>query len=111
MRHYLRVAMNNLRHYLSAVAALLIWGFLPWLLKALSAYSSGEILYFRILFACALLLVIVFGFRRAVLKKDITFLRGLAPAERRRIIITMLSGGALLTGNWLIFIYTVNNIN
>jgi chloramphenicol-sensitive protein RarD len=103
--------MNNLRHYLSAIAAFLIWGFLPWLLKSLGAYTAGAILYFRILFACATLVIIVFGFRRAVWKKDVAWLRSQTSSVRWRKILTMLGGGALLTVNWLIFIYTVNAVN
>jgi chloramphenicol-sensitive protein RarD len=103
--------MSNPKHYLAAIAAFVVWGFLPWLLKALSAYTSGEILYFRILFACALLVVIVFGFRRKIFRKDVAFVTSLAPQKRLTIILTLLAGGALLTVNWLIFIYTVNHIN
>jgi chloramphenicol-sensitive protein RarD len=103
--------MNNLRHYLSAVAAFLIWGFFPWILKSLSDYASGEILYFRILFACSLLLIIVFGFRRSVWKKDVANLMSQAPKFRWLKMSTILGSGALLTVNWLVFIYTVNNVN
>jgi len=103
--------MTNLRHYFSAVAAFVIWGFFPWLLKSLSEYRSGEILYFRILFAAALLLVIVFLFRRQTFKKDIDFIKAQPVGARRRMIVNLLVGGALLTVNWLIFIYTVNEVN
>ena len=103
--------MNNLKHYFSAVAAFTIWGFFPLLLKSLGDYTSGEILYFRILFACGLLLVIVFGFRRSEWRKDVEFIRALPPNQRPLTILTLLFGGALLTVNWLIFIYTVNSVN
>jgi chloramphenicol-sensitive protein RarD len=103
--------MNNLKHYLSAVAAFTIWGFFPLLLKSLSEYTSGQILYFRILFASAVLMVIVFGFRRKALRKDVTYLKGLSSQRRWNTILTLLIGGALLTVNWLVFIYTVNNVN
>jgi len=103
--------MNNLKHYFSAIAAFVIWGFFPWVLKSLSEYASGEILYFRILFAAGLLLVIVFVFRRKVFRKDIEFLTTQPTSVRRMLIVNLLIGGALLTVNWLIFIYTVNEVN
>jgi chloramphenicol-sensitive protein RarD len=103
--------MNNLRHYFSAVAAFTIWGFFPWVLKSLNEYGSGEILYFRILFAAVLLVVIVFGFRRDSFRKDIEILKAQPVGMRRRLIANLLAGGALLTINWLIFIYTVNEVN
>jgi chloramphenicol-sensitive protein RarD len=103
--------MNNLKHYLSAVAAFVIWGFFPLLLKSLSEYTSGQILYFRILFASVVLVVIVSGFRRKALRKDLTYLNGLSTSRRWAVVLTLLAGGALLTVNWLVFIYTVNNIN
>lgn len=103
--------MNNLRHYFSAIAAFTIWGFFPWVLKSLSDYGSGEILYFRILFAAAILLVIVLFLRNKALRKDMVILKGLPSGQRSRIIVNMLTGGALLTINWLIFIYTVNEVN
>lgn len=108
---YLRVAMNNLKHYLSAVAAFTIWGFFPWLLKSLSDYSAGEILYFRILFASVLLVVIVMVIRRRIFQKDFVYMRALPSVKRMKTIAGLLAGGALLTINWLIFIYTVNNVN
>jgi len=103
--------MNNLRHYLSAVAAFTVWGFFPWVLKSLSEYASGEILYFRILFAAAILLVIVFGFRRNTYRSDIQYLKSQLRNARLNLILNLLAGGVLLTINWLIFIYTVNEVN
>jgi chloramphenicol-sensitive protein RarD len=80
-------------------------------LKSLSDYGSGQILYFRILFAVAILIVIVFGFRRATFQADLRFLQNQVADVRRGLIFNMLAGGALLTVNWLIFIYTVNEVN
>ncbi|HEY9007371.1 MAG TPA: EamA family transporter [Ohtaekwangia sp.] len=104
--------MNSSRnHYLAAIAAFAIWGFFSIPLRALKAYSAGEILYFRILFSSLVLLVIVFGFKRNDLRKDIAFIQSFTPAKRRNVVLLTLSGGALLTVNWLTFIYIVNHIN
>ncbi|HMG89382.1 MAG TPA: EamA family transporter [Chryseolinea sp.] len=103
--------MNNARHYFAGIAAFIIWGFFALPLRAISDYSTGAILYFRIFFSCVVLLVIIFGFKRADLKKDLAVLRSLSPSDRKTTILLTMAGGALLIVNWLTFIYIVNNIN
>lgn len=99
------------KHYAAAISAFVIWGFFPILLKALSDYSAGEILYFRILFSALILLIIVFGFRRKHIAKDWGYFRSFPPTKKKEVIFLTLAGGTLLTINWLTFIYIVNNIN
>ncbi|MFM7430579.1 MAG: hypothetical protein ACKO1F_11840 [Flammeovirgaceae bacterium] len=55
------------KHYASAIAAFLVWGFFPPVLRTVSTHPAGEILYFRILFSLAILIVILAAFMR---KKD-----------------------------------------
>ena len=102
--------MEKRKYYAAAVAAFVIWGFFSIPLRALAAYSSGEILYFRILFSLGVLLSIL-PFRTGAMKSDWRTLMSLAAPERRNVILLTLAGGALLTVNWLTFIYIVNNIN
>ena len=103
--------MNSRKHYLAAIAAFAIWGFFSIPLRAVSNYGVGEILYFRILFSALVLVVIVFGFKRKEMLKDVAFLKTFPLRERRKIIMLTIAGGALLIVNWLCFIYIVNNIN
>ena len=103
--------VNNARHYLAGIAAFVIWGFFALPLRALSDYPTGAILYFRIFFSSVILIVIVFGFKRADLKKDFAALRALSRPNRNTTILLTMAGGALLIVNWLTFIYIVNNIN
>lgn len=99
------------KHYAAAISAFVIWGFFPLLLKALSDYAAGEILYFRILFSTLILLTIVLGFRRKHIQTDLAYFRSFSPTKKKEVIFLTLAGGALLTINWLTFIYIVNNIN
>lgn len=99
------------KHYAAAISAFVIWGFFPMLLRALKSYGAGEILYYRILFSCVVLALIVSGFKRKDILKDLTYLKSFSPTKRREVILLTLAGGALLTVNWLTFIYIVNNIN
>jgi chloramphenicol-sensitive protein RarD len=103
--------MNNKKHYLAAITAFFIWGFFPLPLKALSAYSSGEILYFRILFSLLTLALVIFGFKRADIGTDWSKFKALATTHRRATVALTLGGAVLLTINWLTFIYIVNHVN
>lgn len=103
--------MNNRKHYIAGAAAFVIWGFFSIPLRALKDYGVGEILYFRILFAAILLVLVIAVFKRKDIRKDIHTLKALGRAQRNKIIALTLVGGALLIVNWLTFIYIVNNIN
>jgi chloramphenicol-sensitive protein RarD len=103
--------MNNRKHYAAAIAAFVIWGFFAIPLRALKEYTAGDILYFRILFSLLVLMVIIFGFKRKSLREEWLKVKGLTSGDRKTVITLTLTGGALLTVNWLTFIYIVNNIN
>ncbi|HEX5169175.1 MAG TPA: EamA family transporter [Cyclobacteriaceae bacterium] len=103
--------MNNKQHYIAGVIAFVIWGFFSIPLRALQQYPAGQILFFRISFSLAILLAIVFGFKREDLRAELKKLRTFTTPQRNRTIFLTLIGGALLTVNWLVFIYIVNNIN
>jgi chloramphenicol-sensitive protein RarD len=103
--------MNNRKHYAAAISAFLIWGFFSIPLRALKSYPVGEILYFRIFFSALIMVIVVAAFKRADIRKDWSTLQALARPDRTRVILLTLAGGALLSINWLLFIYTVNTIN
>lgn len=103
--------MNNPKHYVAGISAFVIWGFFSIPLRAISDYPVGEILYFRILFAFLVLLLIIVAFKRAEMRKDLTYLKSFPRQQRNKIILLTMSGGALLIVNWLTFIYIVNSIN
>lgn len=103
--------MQNRKHYAAALMAFVIWGFFPIPLRGLIDYTSGQILYFRILFSFAVLAIVLLGFRRDVVADNISRFQNLPAADRKRVILLTVAGGALLTFNWLIFIYIVNHVN
>jgi chloramphenicol-sensitive protein RarD len=103
--------MNNQKHYAAAISAFIIWGFFSIPLRALKDYSAGEILYFRILFSLVILLLVVGIFRKKSLYNDWKNLQSFTVRQRNQVVLLTLAGGALLTVNWLTFIYIVNNIN
>lgn len=103
--------MDAKKHYASAVFAFLVWGFFPMVLRTINTHPAGEILYFRILFALLILAVVLFGFMRGKIKETVAKLKSIPRPEARGVIVLTLAGGALLTVNWLVFIYVVNEVN
>lgn len=103
--------MNSQRHYTAAISAFIMWGFFSIPLRALREYSAGEILYFRIALSLLVLLVVISLFRKSSIAPTIAAFRALPPNKKVAVSALTLVGGALLTVNWLTFIYIVNNIN
>ncbi len=93
------------------MAAFLIWGFFPIPLRWLAGYASGQILFFRILISLVLLLLLHGLGRRAAVQAVWRQWQAAPPAERRQLAVTTGVGGLLLTSNWLLFIYVVNQVS
>lgn len=103
--------MNNRKHYAAGIAAFTIWGFFSVPLRALADYSPGQILYFRLLISVVVLGFIILAFKRKQAMNDWRLLTNASATKRKEVILLTLVGGALLTINWLVFIYVVNKIN
>lgn len=83
----------------AALAAFLIWGFLPVFWKALASVDSFEVLCHRIVWSFCALLPFMFLHGR---------LGGLLLLLRRpRTALTLLFSGVLLAGNWLLYIWAI----
>jgi chloramphenicol-sensitive protein RarD len=102
---------NTKPYYAAGIAAFVIWGFIPFPLKALADYPSGQILFFRVALSVALLLVVLLLFRRKNLLQTIAQVKASKPREARKFLLYTFLGGSLLTINWLAFIYVINHIN
>lgn len=102
---------NKKPFYAAAIAAFVIWGFIPFPLKALAAYPSGQILYFRVMLSVAMLLVISLAFRRRQLREAVAQVKNALPRDKRQFVLYTFLGGVLLTINWLAFIYVINHID
>jgi chloramphenicol-sensitive protein RarD len=100
-----------MKHYAAAIGAFVVWGFFAIPLRALIDFSAGQILYFRIMFSLGVLAIVVAGFRRQSFVADIQRFKTLDAKAKRTVIWLTFGGGALLTVNWLSFIYIVNNVN
>jgi len=85
---------------LAAIAAYLIWGFLPIYWKSVQAASAAEILCHRVCWSLVVCLFLLWTLRQ---KKE--FCQALR--NRAHLLLYVVSS-LLLTGNWLLFIWVVN---
>jgi chloramphenicol-sensitive protein RarD len=99
------------KYFIAAVSAFLMWGFFSLALRPLHAYASLDILFFRVFYATALLLLINASFRRKALKADWSTLKSLPLPKRRPILVLVIAGGFLLVANWYLFIHAVNHVS
>ncbi len=86
---------------LAAIAAFTLWGLLPLYLKALAPASAGEILCHRIVWSVVATLSLLFIGRKA--GKLLPLLRD------RKVMLPVLLTSFLISGNWIVYIWSVNN--
>lgn len=99
------------KYYLACIGAFVIWGFIAFPLKALAAYPSSQILYFRILVACGLMLGSSLLFLKKNFRESYHLYQASAPADRRMFVLFTFLGGIFLSVNWLSFIYVINHVD
>jgi chloramphenicol-sensitive protein RarD len=103
--------MQKKKFYGAAMLAFVIWGFMPFPLKALEAYPSGQILYFRILFSVTALLLLTLLFKRQGLRDTAALFGQASLREKRQFLLIMPLSGVLLTINWFAYIYVINQVD
>jgi chloramphenicol-sensitive protein RarD len=84
---------------LSGIAAYTVWGFFPIYFKAMQAAPALQIVAHRLAWSLVFLMIVV-TIRRAWI--------GFRPALNRRGLLIYVLAAALLSFNWLVYIYGVN---
>jgi chloramphenicol-sensitive protein RarD len=103
--------LNTAKYYLAAIAAYTVWGFFSLVLKPLHAYSSVDILFYRV-FSCAILMLLInFLFRRDKCRETLKLFKQMPPQKKRRAVLLNVAGSIFLTGNWFSFIYVMNHVS
>ncbi|WP_208529927.1 EamA family transporter [Pedobacter alluvionis] len=103
--------MKTAKYYLAAIFAYAIWGFFSLVLKPLSAYSSVDILFYRI-FSCSILMLLITAlFKRAELVKTFSNIKALPSKQRRNMLLLNIGGSIFLNINWFSFIYVLNQVS
>ncbi|MFT4994730.1 MAG: chloramphenicol-sensitive protein RarD [Paraglaciecola sp.] len=86
---------------LLAIAAYSMWGVAPLYFKLLLSMPAIEILMHRIIWSMAVLILLV------LLTRQMPKVR--AALQTPKVMLILLVSGVLLAGNWLLFIWSVNN--
>lgn len=98
-------------YYIAALSAFVIWGMFSFALKPLKGYQSMDILFYRVFFAAMILIVYSFFFNKNRMKANYQKFIALPKNEKLSTIKLTLFGGALLTANWFVFIFVINQIS
>lgn len=84
-----------------AIAAYTMWGIAPIYFKALAHVPAIEVVMHRVIWSVLLLVVLIIGLRHIAKVK--------AALANKKVVFTLLAASLLLAGNWLLFIWAVNN--
>ncbi|QLF93922.1 EamA family transporter RarD [Pseudomonas sp. ABC1] len=94
--------MGDLRKgYLLALATFVIWGLFPFYFKALGQFSALEIIAQRAIWSA------LFGALALLFWRHPGWWRELLAHPRRLAVLTL--SGLLIAGNWLIYVWAINN--
>lgn len=94
-------AANPQRGYILGLSAYIIWGLFPLYFKAIQSVPAVEIIVHRVLWSA------MFGSLLLLVWKHPGWWRELRDNPRRLAILAL--SGALIAGNWLTYVWAVNN--
>lgn len=84
-----------------AIAAYFMWGLAPIYFKQLQGIPAVEILMHRIVWSAVILFALIVGLKQI---PKVT-----AALHNKKVMLVLLCSGVLLGGNWLLFIWAINN--
>lgn len=100
----------NKKYILAGLASYLIWGFVPIVFKQFVGYDQFEVITFRMIFgAIAMFLLLAIKPKEHV--ESVKLLSEKPLSFKRKTYILTILGSILLAGNWLGYIYVINNIS
>lgn len=102
--------MGSQKHFTAGFLSYLIWGFVPVLLRLVTAYDDFEIILYRILGA-ALIMMVVLGFAGGLHARELLKLFRQSRRDIAMMLLLSAIGGFLLAVNWVAYVYVVNHIS
>jgi len=96
-----RIRRESASGVIYAGSAFLIWGLGPIYWKALAAVPSLEIIFHRVVWSFAFILILIIAGRR--------WQEFFSALKNVRILLTLSSTATILALNWLIYIWAINN--
>ena len=94
-------AANPRRGYILGLSAYIIWGLFPLYFKAIASVPAVEIIIHRVLWSA------LFGALLLMVWKHPGWWRELRENPRRLAVLAL--SGSLIAGNWLVYVWAVNN--
>ncbi len=105
------IKADTFKYYVAGVVAFIVWGAFAIPLKLLKAYSSTQILEYRVFTALVMLSAFILVFRRTELKKDLQVFKSSTKLAQFKLVRLILLSSILLMTNWFTYIYAVNNVS
>lgn len=103
--------MKYPKHFLAAIMAFIMWGFISFGFKPLQEYPSLDILFYRVFLCVVLMIIISFAFRRKSIMEAQAMIVEMPRQKRINLILLTAASAVLLTSNWFFFIYVINHIS
>ena len=103
--------MKYPKHFLAAVSAFIIWGFMSFGVRPLRDYPSLDILFYRVFLCVILMLGINVVFRRKLMLENFQEIRTMPAKPKKKLIVLVLLSSIVITANWFFFIYVMNHIS
>ncbi|UKT63825.1 EamA family transporter [Pedobacter mucosus] len=105
------MASSKSKYFIAGVIPYIIWGAMSIPLRDLKIFPPQEILYYRVFVSVLMVWCTIILFRRAALKKDISFIKSINRAQKIKLLSLTILSSILITGNWFTYIYAVNSIS
>ncbi len=105
------ISQNPQSHFFAGVSAYIIWGFATFPFKALGVYGSGQVLFFRVVLALVFLFTLLLTVRKNAFFDALKYIKNLSKDDFITFLSFSLLGGLLLTSNWVLYMYVLNNIS
>ena len=103
--------MRYPKHFLAAITAFIIWGFISFGLKPLHENASLDILFYRVFLSVVLMLAVSLGFRSRAIREAKAVIAEMPPQKRINLLLLTIVSAVLLSANWFFFIYVMNHIS
>ncbi|WP_432712036.1 EamA family transporter [Pedobacter sp.] len=105
------IKKGTLKYYIAGVVAFVVWGAFAIPLKLLKAYSSMQILQYRVFTALLIIAAFLLIAGRAKMKADVAVFKSASRPEKLKLSGLILLSSILLMSNWFTYIYAVNHVS
>ncbi len=99
------------KYYAAALLSFVVWGMFSLVLRPLSAYSSFDILTYRVAASAILIVLVTLLIRRKATLQNIKILQSLDKVGKNKFVFQSIFSSLTLALNWYLYIYVMNHIS